>query len=245
MGNCITDILTGKVNPSGKLPMTFAVKYGDAPSDANFPFDYEFKTPSFAMGTGMNFKSEEKEEKPKEPEKNVDFTNYEEGIYVGYRYFDTFGKEVSYPFGHGLSYTAFDYAVENAKMDADRCELKVSVKNIGKVAGREAVQLYVKAPNGGLDKPAKELKAFGKTALLQPGESQTLILTWNVMDMASFNEKNSSWELAKGEYQWMVAASSADVRCTAVQRVTKARKQKVHDAMRAQVPVAVYPMVKR
>lgn len=245
VGNCITDILTGKVNPSGKLPMTFAVKYGDAPSDANFPFDYEFKTPSFAMGTGMNFKSEEKEEKPKEPEKNVDFTNYEEGIYVGYRYFDTFGKEVSYPFGHGLSYTVFDYAVENAKMDADRCELKVSVKNIGKVAGREAVQLYVKAPNGGLDKPAKELKAFGKTALLQPGESQTLILTWNVMDMASFNEKNSSWELAKGEYQWMVAASSADVRCTAVQRVTKARKQKVHDAMRAQVPVAVYPMVKR
>ena len=245
VGNCITDILTGEVNPSGKLPMTFAVKYGDAPSDANFPFDYEFKMPSFAMGTGMNFKSEKKEEKPKEPEKNVDFTNYEEGIYVGYRYFDTFGKEVSYPFGHGLSYTAFDYAVENAKMDADRCELKVSVKNIGKVAGREAVQLYVKAPNGGLDKPAKELKAFGKTALLQPGESQTLILTWNVMDMASFNEKNSSWELAKGEYQWMVAASSADVRCTAVQRVTKARKQKVHDAMRAQVPVAVYPMVKR
>lgn len=242
VGNCIMDILTGKVNPSGKLPMTFAVKYGDAPSDANFPFDYEFKMPSFAMGTGMNFKSEKKEEKPK---KNVDFTNYEEGIYVGYRYFDTFGKEVSYPFGHGLSYTAFDYAVENAKMDADRCELKVSVKNIGKVAGREAVQLYVKAPNGGLDKPAKELKAFGKTALLQPGESQTLILTWNVMDMASFNEKNSSWELAKGEYQWMVAASSADVRCTAVQRVTKARKQKVHDAMRAQVPVAVYPMVKR
>ena len=175
---------------------------------------------------------------------NIVFT-VEEGIYVGYRYFDTFGKEVSYPFGHGLSYTAFDYAVENAKMDADRCELKVSVKNIGKVAGREAVQLYVKAPNGGLDKPAKELKAFGKTALLQPGESQTLILTWNVMDMASFNEKNSSWELAKGEYQWMVAASSADVRCTAVQRVTKARKQKVHDAMRAQVPVAVYPMVKR
>lgn len=80
-------------------------------------------------------------------------------------------------------------------MDADRCELKVSVKNIGKVAGREAVQLYVKAPNGGLDKPAKELKAFGKTALLQPGESQTLILTWNVMDMASFNEKTAlgSW----------------------------------------------------
>ena len=121
----------------------------------------------------------------------------------------------------------------------------LNVKNTGKLMEREAVQLYVKAPKSGMGKPAKELKAFGKTALLQSGESQALILTWNVMDMASFNEKNSSWELAKGEYQWMVAASSADVRCTAVQRVTKARKQKVHDAMRAQVPVAVHPMVKR
>ena len=239
------DVLTGKVNPSGKLPMTFAVKYGDAPSDANFPFDYEFKMPSFAMGTGMNFKSDKKEEKPKEPERNVDFTLYEEGIYVGYRYFDTFGKEVSYPFGHGLSYTTFEYAVEEAAIDGDRCRMKVSVKNTGKVAGREAVQLYVKAPEGGMDKPAKELKAFGKTRLLKPGESQTLTLEWNVMDMASFNEKSSSWELAKGEYQWMAAASSADVRCTTVQKVAKARKQKVHDAMRAQVPVAVHPMVKR
>ena len=245
VGNCIADVLTGKVNPSGKLPMTFAVKYGDAPSDANFPFDYEFKMPSFAMGTGMNFKSDKKEEKPKEPERNVDFTLYEEGIYVGYRYFDTFGKEVSYPFGHGLSYTTFEYAVEEAAIDGDRCRMKVSVKNTGKVAGREAVQLYVKAPKGGMDKPAKELKAFGKTRLLKPGESQTLTLEWNVMDMASFNEKSSSWELAKGEYQWMAAASSADVRCTTVQKVAKARKQKVHDAMRAQVPVAVHPMVKR
>lgn len=245
VGNCIADVLSGKVNPSGKLPMTFAVKYGDAPSDANFPFDYEFKMPSFAMGTGMNFKSDKKEEKPKEPERNIDFTLYEEGVYVGYRYFDTFGKEVSYPFGHGLSYTTFEYTMEEAGIDGDRCRMKVIVKNTGKVAGREAVQLYVKAPKGSMDKPAKELKAFGKTRLLNPGESQTLTLEWNVMDMASFNEKNSSWELAKGEYQWMAAASSADVRCTTLQKVAKVRKQKVHDAMQAQVSVAVHPMVKR
>ena len=245
VGNCIADVLSGKVNPSGKLPMTFAVKYGDAPSDANFPFDYEFRLPSFAMGTGMNFKSDKKEEKPKEPERNVDFTLYEEGIYVGYRYFDTFGKEVSYPFGHGLSYTTFAYTVEETAIDGDRCRMKVNVKNTGKVAGREAVQLYVKAPKGGMDKPAKELKAFGKTRLLKPGESQTLTLEWNVMDMASFNEKSSSWELAKGEYRWMVAASSADLRETTVQKVSKARKLKAHDAMRAQVPVAVHPMGKR
>ena len=244
-GNCIADVLTGKVNPNGKLPMTFAVKYGDAPSDANFPFDYEFKMPSFATGSGMDFKSDKKEEKPKEPERNVDFTLYEEGIYVGYRYFDTFGKEVSYPFGHGLSYTTFEYTMEEAVIDGDRCRVKVNVKNTGKVAGREAVQIYVKAPEGGMDKPAKELKAFGKTRLLDPGQSQTLTLEWDVMDMASFNEKSSSWELAEGEYRWMAAASSADVRCTAVQKVAKTRKLKVHNAMQAQVPIAAHPMIKR
>lgn len=244
-GNCITDVLSGKVNPSGKLPMTFAVKYGDAPSDANFPFDYEFRVPSFATGSGIDFKSDKKEEKPEEPERNVDFTFYEEGIYVGYRYFDTFGKEVSYPFGHGLSYTTFEYTMEEAAIEGDRCRMKVGVRNSGKVAGRESVQLYVKAPGGGLDKPAKELKAFGKTRLLNPGEIQTLTLEWDVMDMASFNRKSGSWELAKGEYVWMTAASSADVRCTAVQRVAKARKLNVHDALREQVSVPVHPMVKR
>ncbi len=236
-GNCIADVLTGKVNPSGKLPVTFAVKYGDAPSDANFPYDYEFRMPSFATGSGMDFKSDKKEEKPKEPERNVDFTCYEEGIYVGYRYFDTFGREVSYPFGHGLSYTTFEYTMKEAVIDGDRCRVNVNVKNTGETAGREAVQIYVTAPKGGLDKPAKELKAFGKTRLLEPGQSQTLTLEWDLMDMASFNEKSSSWELAKGEYRWMAAASSADVRCTAVQKVAKTRKLKVHDAMQPQAPV--------
>lgn len=122
VGNSVADVLTGKVNPSGHLPMTFAVKYGDAPSDTNFPYDYEFKMPSFAMGSGMNFESKEKkEEKPKEAVRNVDYTNYEEGIYVGYRYFDTFGKEVSYPFGHGLSYTTFSFDVVSSGINGDKC----------------------------------------------------------------------------------------------------------------------------
>lgn len=245
VGNCVADVLTGKVNPSGRLPMTFAVKYGDAPSDANFPYDYEFKMPSFAMGTGMNFKSEKKEEKPKEPERNVDFTDYEEGIYVGYRYFDTFGKEVSYPFGHGLSYTTFSFEVVSSAINGDVCEVKVAVKNTGKVAGKESVQLYVKAPAGGLDKPAKELKAFAKTKVLQPGETEEVALKWNLMDMASFNEKSSAWELAKGTYEWMVAASSADVRCTVSQKVAKAQKVKAHKAMLPQVKIAEHSMVKR
>lgn len=246
VGNSVADVLTGKVNPSGHLPMTFAVKYGDAPSDANFPYDYEFKMPSFAMGSGMNFESKEKkEEKPKEAVRNVDYTNYEEGIYVGYRYFDTFGKEVSYPFGHGLSYTTFSFDVVSSGINGDKCEMKVSVKNTGNCAGKESVQLYVKAPAGGLEKPAKELKAFAKTKLLQPGESEVVTLSWNLMDMASFNEKSCSWELAKGTYQWMAAASSADVRCTVSQKVAKAQKVKVHDAMKPAYKIVQLDMVKR
>lgn len=231
VGHCVTDVLTGKVNPSGKLPMTFAMQYGDAPSDNNFPFDYEFKMPDFAMGTGMNVQRTKEEVKPKEPLRNVDFTNYEEGIYVGYRYFDTFGKNVSFPFGFGLSYTTFDYEVIDSSIQDDQCEVKVAITNNGKVPGREAVQLYVHAPAGGLDKPLKELKALAKTEVLKPGESEVVTLVWKLMDMASFNEKTTSWELAKGTYQWMIAASSADVRCTISHEVKVAQKMKAHDAM--------------
>lgn len=245
VGNCVADVLTGKVNPSGHLPMTFAIKYGDAPSDSNFPYDYEFKMPSFAMGSGMNFESKEKEEKPKEAVRNVDFTDYEEGIYVGYRYFETFDKEVSYPFGHGLSYTTFSFEIVSSDINGDNCEMKVAVKNMGNCAGKESVQVYVKAPAGGLEKPAKELKAFAKTKLLQPGESEVVTLSWKLMDMASLNEKSSSWELPKGTYQWMVGASSADVRCTVIQKVSKAQKVKVHNAMIPPYKIAQHDMVKR
>lgn len=245
VGNCVADVLTGKVNPSGHLPMTFAIKYGDAPSDSNFPYDYEFKMPSFAMGSGMNFESKEKEEKPKEAVRNVDFTDYEEGIYVGYRYFETFDKEVSYPFGHGLSYTTFSFEIVSSDINGDNCEMKVAVKNTGNCAGKESVQVYVKAPAGGLEKPVKELKAFAKTKLLQPGESEVVTLSWKLMDMASLNEKSSSWELPKGTYQWMVGASSADVRCTVIQKVSKAQKVKVHNAMIPPYKIAQHDMVKR
>ena len=245
VGNCVADVLTGKVNPSGHLPMTFAIKYGDAPSDSNFPYDYEFKMPSFAMGSGMNFESKEKEEKPKEAVRNVDFTDYEEGIYVGYRYFETFDKEVSYPFGHGLSYTTFSFEIVSSDINGDNCEMKVAVKNTGNCAGKESVQVYVKAPAGGLEKPVKELKAFAKTKLLQPGESEVVTLSWKLMDMASLNEKSSSWELPKGTYQWMVGASSADVRCTVTQKVSKAQKVKVHNAMIPPYKIAQHDMVKR
>lgn len=242
VGHCISDVLSGKVNPSGKLPMTFEIAYGDAPADDNFPYDYVFKMPSFATGSGLDIKGEE-EEAPKGPVRNVDYTEYQEGIYVGYRYFDSFGQPVSFPFGFGLSYTDFDYEIVSSSMDEESCEMQVKVTNSGSVAGREAVQVYIKAPKGKLDKPAKELKAFAKTGLLAPGQSEVVTLRWNTMDMSSFNEKKSAWELQKGEYEWMAAASSADVRCSVKQKVAKTRYEQVSNSMAPQQKIAPSPKI--
>ena len=193
--HAVVDVLTGKVNPSGKLPMTFAMQYMDIPSSKNFPY-------------GQNTSGRRSERK------DVDFTNYEEDIWVGYRYFQSNNVGVSYPFGYGLSYTTFSYSKPKVKTDKDGFTATITVTNTGKVAGREVVELYVAAPSGGLEKPARELKAFGKTKLLAPGESETLTMKVSTYEMASFNEKTSSWETAAGNYQVMFGASVADIRAT-------------------------------
>ena len=228
-GNSITDVLSGRVNPSGRLPMTWAMNYGDAAADANFPAEYVFDMQSFfkAFSNSDNMKDKaeanQKTEAPA-PVKDVDYTNYEEGIYMGYRYFDTKDVKVAYPFGYGLSYTTFDYAIKDSKIDGDQCSITVEVKNTGNVAGRDVVQLYVSAPKSKLDKPKKELRAFAKTSNIAPGHSASVTLTWNVMDMASFDEKANAWSLDKGNYIWQVAASSADVKASVTQSIAKARK---------------------
>lgn len=248
-GNSVMDVLTGKVNPSGRLPMTWQVAFGDAPADQNFPADYVFDMSAFAKAYSGGSAKDAAERAQREAEpvlvKDVDYTEYQEGIYIGYRYFDTFQKAVAYPFGFGLSYTTFDYEIVSSAIDGDKCQMEVKVTNTGNCAGREVVQAYVKAPKGKLDKPAKELKAFVKTATLKPGESQTVVLSWNTMDMASFDEKASAWQLDKGNYEFMAAASSADVKCSAIQKVAKARTEKVHNAMAPQQKITVHPMVKR
>ena len=213
--NAIADILTGKVNPSGKLPMTFPNNYLDIPSAADFPYDYD----PFS-------KYHEKE--------NVDFTAYTEDIWIGYRYYATEGMDVSYPFGFGLSYTDFAYSKPVVKAGADGFTASVTVTNTGAVAGREVVQLYVTAPSGGLEKPAFELKAFAKTRLLQPGESQVLTMPVDNYSLASFNEGTSAWEAAEGEYKVLFGASSADIRETGTYRLKKALSWPVSDVLRMQ-----------
>ena len=143
---------------------------------------------------------------------------YEEGIYVGYRYFETFNVKPSYEFGYGLSYTGFDYS--NPKLSSTTFNgtitIAVDVKNIGKVAGKEVVQLYLGAPAGKLDKPAVELKGFAKTRLLQPGESQTVTFVLDGRSLASFDTAASSWIADAGAYTVKIGASSKDIKQSAV-----------------------------
>ena len=227
-GLAVADILCGKANPSGKLPMTFPVSYLDIPSSANFPYNYK------NVQTGMwDFLWGG----PKRQTKNVDYTEYAEGIYVGYRYFQTAGVPVSYPFGYGKSYTTFEYSKPVVKATADGFTATITVKNTGSAAGKEAVQLYVAAPAGGLEKPAYELKGFAKTTELAPGETQTLTINVDKYTLASFNEAASAWETAAGTYKVMFGANAADIRATADFKLKKAESWKVNNVLAPAQPV--------
>lgn len=208
-GNSVADILTGKVNPSGKLTMTWPIAAVDHPSTANFAKEYDMYTYKNMEGWG----------KGNIP--GVDFSNHEEDIYVGYRYFDTFKKDVAYPFGFGLSYTTFEMGKPSVKANGKNIEVSVTVKNTGKVAGKQVAQVYVTAPKGAYEKPAKELKAFGKTRELKPGESQTLKMTLEKRDLASFDEANSQWKVDAGNYLFQVGTDVESIKGTATLKVTE------------------------
>ena len=227
-GYAVADILCGKANPSGKLPMTFPMAYLDIPSSANFPYNYK------NVQTGMwDFLWGG----PKRQTKNVDYTEYAEGIYVGYRYFQTADVPVSYPFGYGMSYTTFEYSKPVVKATADGFTATITVKNTGAVAGKEAVQLYVAAPAGGLEKPAFELKGFAKTKTLAPGEAQTLTINVDKYTLASFNEATSAWETAAGTYKVMFGANAADIRGTVEYKLKKAESWPVNNVLAPAQPV--------
>ena len=231
-GFSVADVLSGRVNPSGKLPMTFQINYGDAYADRNFPAHVDDKTLGAMFMWGNNREAAQKE---RQPEKNIDFTNYEEDIYVGYRYFDSFGKPVAYPFGFGLSYTTFSYDNLTCSVDGDIVTVKVDVKNTGNRAGRNVVELFVAAPNSKkLNKPEKELRNYAKTRLLQPGQTETVTMTVTTAALASFNEKASAWKTDAGIYTFMISSSANDVECKTTAKV-KAWSQKVHDVMKPNV----------
>lgn len=179
-GNAFADVISGKVNPSGKLVDSWAYKYEDYPSAA-----------TFSHNNG-----------------NVQKEFYEEGIYAGYRYFDTFGVPVRYGFGYGLSYTSF--SVDNCtveKTEDNGIKITVCVKNTGDVSGKEVVQAYVSLPGGRLEKEAHRLAAYAKTELLQPGQEQSVILEIPAERLTSYDEENAAWILEKGFYGILVGNS--------------------------------------
>ena len=201
-GNSIADLLTGKVNPSGKLTMTWPIAATDHASTKNFPGNIDDYSFQMMVGNKM-------------PIPGHAYTNHEEDIYVGYRYFDTFNREVAYPFGFGLSYTTFEMSKPAVKAKGNSAvEVSVTVKNTGAMAGKEVAQVYVTAPKGRLEKPAQELKAFAKTRELQPGESQTLTMTIPVRDLASFDEAGSQWLTEAGTYTFRIGFSSRDIKAS-------------------------------
>ena len=231
-GFSVADVLSGKVNPSGKLPMTFQIKYGDAYADQFFPANVDDKTLGAMFMWGYN-----KDQAPKErtPQANIDYTNYEEDIYVGYRYFDSFGKPVAYPFGFGLSYTTFAYENMSVSEANGVYTVKVDVKNTGSCAGRNVVELFVAAPNSKkLNKPEKELRNYAKTKLLQPGQSEAITMTVKTEDLASFNEKASAWKTDAGRYDFLICSSASTVEAKASAPV-KAWTKKVHNVMKPNV----------
>jgi beta-glucosidase len=201
-GNAVADILSGKVNPSGKLATTFPVKYEDEVTGKNFP-GIEF--PEKATNTGMFGMKVMPAE-----------VTYEEGIFVGYRYFNSFNVKPAYEFGYGLSYTNFAYS--NLKISAasfnGKLTVTVDVINTGKVAGKEVVQLYLGAPSVKLQKPSEELKGFAKTNLLQPMQKQTLSFVIEPKDLASFDTNSTSWIAEAGKYIVKIGSSSLNIKQT-------------------------------
>lgn len=189
-GNAVADVLKGTINPSGKLPVSFAVKYEDEPSSPNFK--------------GENG-----------PKKDIaDPVLYNEGIYVGYRYYDSFNVPTAYEFGYGLSYTTFEYTgiKLSTRSFNGKIRVAVTVKNSGNQAGKEVVQLYLSAPASGIEKPVQELRGFAKTELLRPGESQLLSFELDARSLASFWSGKSEWFADKGDYEVRVGSSSRDIR---------------------------------
>ena len=189
-GHVVADILTGAVNPSGKLPDSFPLKVEDVPSTGSYPG---------------------------EPSEDPINSFYKEGIYVGYRYYDSFDVPTAYEFGYGISYTSFEYSdlKLNSKSFSEKMLVTVMVKNTGNVAGKEIVQLYLAAPSTVIEKPVQELKGFAKTQVLQPGESQQLSFELDNRSLASFWSGISAWKADKGDYEVRMASSSKDIRLKA------------------------------
>ncbi len=215
-GNAVADVLTGRANPSGHLTMTWPVSAADVPSTRNFPQQPDYYNFSEKiLGGRMS---------------GVNYTNHEEDIYVGYRYFSTFQRPVAYPFGYGLSYTTFRFSPVKAKVSGNDIVVTTTVTNTGSVGGKQVAQIYATAPDGSIACPVRELKAFAKTRLLLPGESETLTMTIPRRLLTVFDESNSRWLGEAGSYTISLGSDVETIHSTATIRLTE-YVEEVHNVM--------------
>ena len=205
----VAEIIKGNVSPSGKLAFTIAHRYEDYPSAKHFSWDKEKEEHILTY-----------EDYGLDAEENGSFgfrkspvTVYQEDIYNGYRYFSSFGKEVLFPFGHGLSYTKFALDAAAVSKEEDGITIIIDVKNVGLCAGREVVQIYVSMPDGKTEKAERELKGFAKTEVLKPGEktSVSIHIPWD--GLSCYEEKSSVWLIEKGRYKLRMGTSSEETVC--------------------------------
>lgn len=207
-GQALVDVLCGRETPSGKLPDTWAKDYFDIPASRNF-----YDSVDKPLLTG-------------DAEVYVD-TVYEEGIYVGYRYFHTFGVEPAYPFGFGLSYTSFDIKPGEVTFDG-KLRMQITVTNTGSHPGREVVQVYIRKPETLCEAPERELVWFGKTKLLQPGESQVLQVAVEPKNMTVFDTARAAFVMPGGEYIVFAGSDSTAPQCGSFRADERVIKQVTH-----------------
>ena len=200
-GNSVADVLLGKVSPSGHLPVSFPINYEDVRSAKNFPRNVPengLNQSRFNISTVGKLYDV----------KNIDYTNYEEDIYVGYRDYATRKIEVAYPFGYGLTYSQFELKRMQVKESKDGYKVSCEVKNIGNAPAKQVVQLYSSELSPEVDRPAIELRAYKKTPLLQAGESTVVELSIKKDDLMTYNEKAAAWKLTKGDYDLLLGFDS-------------------------------------
>ena len=210
-GNSVVDILSGRVNPSGKLPMTFPEKLSDHESHKNFP-----KNPKMITIEGLikNLIFPPSETPKIDKVKDEDYTFYHEGIFVGYRHFDTKNLVVSFPFGFGLSYTDFEYGPMEAKIENDTINISLNITNVGEFPGKEVVQFYTEKVNSTIKRPFQELKSFTKTKRLENDETINISVKIPIKELSYWNETINDWSLEKGEYNIKVGGSSRSIKQT-------------------------------
>jgi beta-glucosidase len=203
-GNSVADVLLGKVSPSGHLPMSFPMSYADVPSQ-NFPVDVP------ESGLNQSFENFSYVNKYYD-QPNVDYTNYTEDIFIGYRHYATRGVEVAYPFGHGLTYSQFELSDMKVKQSKSGYAISCKVTNTGNRAAKQVVQLYSTALFPDHERPLVELRGYTKTPTLNPGESKVVEINISADDLAIFVEQESAWKTIAGDYRLSLGFSSEDLR---------------------------------